>query len=116
MTKKSLSILLCSLMAVPTLAIGGPARTTPTSATATTAVPHLPDAAFRAGESVSHGVFSTNLERTDADETTVGLAAQSSPGNRGRGFDTFSWGFITASAVYLLASYILASREAAEEE
>ena len=67
MTKKFLSILLCSLMAVPTLAIGNPARTTPASATATTAVRHLPDAAFRAGVSASRVVFPTDLERNDAD-------------------------------------------------
>lgn len=67
MTKRLLSILLCALMAAPTLSLGEPARVPPAPTAATTALPHLQDAAFRAGVSTSRDVFLADLERTDSD-------------------------------------------------
>ena len=57
MFRKLVSIVLCSLLAAPTLSIGEPARVSTPSTTTTAAVPHLPDAAFRAGISASRDVF-----------------------------------------------------------
>ena len=64
-TKQLLSLLLCALMAAPTVSFGKPAGPSAAGATTTTATPHLPDAAFRAGMSESRDVFSTDLNRSD---------------------------------------------------